>query len=53
MLRDKPCLQFSGWHSDMAGIARIAGQRFLNAFLDRLDGEVVADGRPATRAERL
>lgn len=37
----------------MTGIARIAGQRFLNAFLDRLDGEVVADGRPATRAERF
>ena len=37
----------------MTGIARIAGQRFLNAFLDCLDGEVVADGRPAPRAERL
>ncbi len=53
MLPGKPRPQFGGWYGDMTWIARIAGQRLFNAFLDRLHGEVVADGRPATRSERF
>ena len=40
-------VQFSGGNRHMARIGGVAGQRFLDAFLDRFDGEVRGDSCPA------
>ena len=53
VLSSKPCFQIGSRYSGASGIARIAGKRFLNALLDCLNGEVVADRCPSACSERF
>lgn len=53
VLGGKAPVQFSERNCYMKRIGGVAGQRFLNAFLDRFDSEVRGDGCPAAVCERL